>query len=188
MGEVHEGNTVTDWMEQERERGITITAAAISCAWNASCGPWKGDQAAHQYHRHSRARRLHGRGRALAARPRRRGRRVRRGRRRAAPVRDGLAPGQQVPRAADRLHQQDGPRRRRFPPRDRRHPHEAQGQRPRPVPADRRRGQFHGPDRPGPDGGLHLPAGEGRPAGPEPGDVADPGRHARGGQASTARS
>src|ERR1700677_2946404 len=42
MGEVHEGTTVTDWMEQERERGITITAAAISCAWNASCGPWEG--------------------------------------------------------------------------------------------------------------------------------------------------
>jgi elongation factor G len=44
MGEVHDGTTVTDWMEQERERGITITAAAISCAWNASCGPWKGIQ------------------------------------------------------------------------------------------------------------------------------------------------
>ena len=42
MGEVHDGTTVTDWMEQERERGITITAAAISCAWNASCGPWQG--------------------------------------------------------------------------------------------------------------------------------------------------
>src|SRR3569833_533898 len=42
MGEVHDGSTVTDWMEQERERGITITAAAISCAWNASVGPWKG--------------------------------------------------------------------------------------------------------------------------------------------------
>ncbi|HRP04393.1 MAG TPA: elongation factor G, partial [Opitutaceae bacterium] len=42
MGEVHEGTAVTDWMEQERERGITITAAAISCAWNASYGPWKG--------------------------------------------------------------------------------------------------------------------------------------------------
>jgi len=33
IGEVHEGNTVTDWMEQERERGITITAAAISTSW-----------------------------------------------------------------------------------------------------------------------------------------------------------
>jgi len=42
IGEVHEGDTVTDWMEQERERGITITAAAISCAWDASCGPWHG--------------------------------------------------------------------------------------------------------------------------------------------------
>ncbi|OGG58155.1 translation elongation factor G [Candidatus Kaiserbacteria bacterium RIFCSPHIGHO2_01_FULL_55_17] len=34
VGEVHEGDTVTDWMEQERERGITITAAAITCFWN----------------------------------------------------------------------------------------------------------------------------------------------------------
>ena len=34
IGEVHEGETVTDWMEQERERGITITAAAISCLWS----------------------------------------------------------------------------------------------------------------------------------------------------------
>ena len=33
-GEVHEGETTTDWMEQERERGITITSAAISCKWN----------------------------------------------------------------------------------------------------------------------------------------------------------
>ncbi|NJO42839.1 MAG: elongation factor G [Cyanobacteria bacterium CRU_2_1] len=33
MGEVHEGTAVTDWMEQERERGITITAAAISTSW-----------------------------------------------------------------------------------------------------------------------------------------------------------
>ena len=33
MGEVHEGTTVTDWMEQERERGITITAAAITTRW-----------------------------------------------------------------------------------------------------------------------------------------------------------
>ncbi len=34
IGEVHDGATVTDWMEQERERGITITAAAITCFWN----------------------------------------------------------------------------------------------------------------------------------------------------------
>ena len=33
MGEVHDGAAVTDWMEQERERGITITAAAISTSW-----------------------------------------------------------------------------------------------------------------------------------------------------------
>jgi len=33
MGEVHEGTAVTDWMDQERERGITITAAAITTAW-----------------------------------------------------------------------------------------------------------------------------------------------------------
>ncbi len=36
LGEVHDGATVTDWMEQERERGITITAAAISCNWSKS--------------------------------------------------------------------------------------------------------------------------------------------------------
>ena len=33
MGEVHDGGAVTDWMAQERERGITITAAAISTSW-----------------------------------------------------------------------------------------------------------------------------------------------------------
>ncbi len=33
IGEVHDGETTTDWMEQERERGITITAAAVSCTW-----------------------------------------------------------------------------------------------------------------------------------------------------------
>ncbi len=33
IGEVHDGETTTDWMEQERERGITITAAAVTCTW-----------------------------------------------------------------------------------------------------------------------------------------------------------
>ncbi len=33
MGEVHDGNAFTDWMEQERERGITITSATVTCVW-----------------------------------------------------------------------------------------------------------------------------------------------------------
>ena len=33
MGDVDDGNTVTDWMEQEKERGITITSAAVTCFW-----------------------------------------------------------------------------------------------------------------------------------------------------------
>ncbi len=33
IGEVHDGNTTTDYMEQERERGITITSAAVTCSW-----------------------------------------------------------------------------------------------------------------------------------------------------------
>ena len=33
IGEVHSGETTTDWMEQERERGITITSAAVTCFW-----------------------------------------------------------------------------------------------------------------------------------------------------------
>lgn len=33
MGEVHHGNTVTDYMEQERERGITIKSAAVTFEW-----------------------------------------------------------------------------------------------------------------------------------------------------------
>ncbi len=35
IGEVHDGNAVMDWMEQEQERGITITSAATTCKWNS---------------------------------------------------------------------------------------------------------------------------------------------------------
>ena len=42
IGEVHEGTAVTDWMEQERERGITITSSAISCNWTTKEGPYAG--------------------------------------------------------------------------------------------------------------------------------------------------
>ncbi len=45
IGEVHEGETVTDWMEQERERGITITAAAVSASWTKTYEPDQKDQA-----------------------------------------------------------------------------------------------------------------------------------------------
>jgi len=41
IGEVHTGETTTDWMEQERERGITITAAAITCFWAKTSEPDK---------------------------------------------------------------------------------------------------------------------------------------------------
>ena len=34
LGEVHDGNAVMDWMEQEQERGITITSAATTCFWS----------------------------------------------------------------------------------------------------------------------------------------------------------
>ncbi len=43
IGEVHEGDTVMDWMEQERERGITITSAATTCFWIPTSA--KGDKA-----------------------------------------------------------------------------------------------------------------------------------------------
>ncbi len=42
MGDVDDGNTTTDWMEQERERGITITSAATTCFWTPKYGPYKG--------------------------------------------------------------------------------------------------------------------------------------------------
>ncbi len=43
IGEVHDGGTTTDWMEQERERGITITSAAITCFWTRTNEPDKKD-------------------------------------------------------------------------------------------------------------------------------------------------
>src|SRR5438132_155411 len=43
IGAVHEGETTTDWMEQERERGITITAAAVTCYWTPQYNKLAGD-------------------------------------------------------------------------------------------------------------------------------------------------
>ena len=42
IGEVHEGTATMDWMEQEQERGITITSAATNCFWTPDAGPSEG--------------------------------------------------------------------------------------------------------------------------------------------------
>ncbi|KKR70204.1 MAG: Elongation factor G [Candidatus Nomurabacteria bacterium GW2011_GWB1_40_7] len=49
IGEVHEGETVTDWMEQERERGITITSAAVTCFWTPTYADPKDKSKKHRF-------------------------------------------------------------------------------------------------------------------------------------------
>ncbi|MGB5810238.1 MAG: elongation factor G [Polyangiales bacterium] len=44
IGEVHDGAATMDYMEQEQERGITITSAATTCFWRPETGPFGGDQ------------------------------------------------------------------------------------------------------------------------------------------------
>lgn len=50
IGEVHEGGATTDWMEQEKERGITITSAAVSCNWNFPTEQGKPTAATKKYY------------------------------------------------------------------------------------------------------------------------------------------
>ncbi len=135
IGEVHDGAATMDWMEQEQERGITITSAATTTCWMAG-----RQDTQHQHHRHPRPRRLHHRSRAFAARSRRRRRRLRRQRRRRAADRDRVAPGRQVRRSAHVLRQQDGQDRRGLLPL-RRHDHQTASarRRCRHAAADRRR-------------------------------------------------
>jgi len=49
IGEVHDGAATTDWMEQEKERGITITSAAVSCQWNFPTVKGKADANTKKY-------------------------------------------------------------------------------------------------------------------------------------------
>ena len=44
IGEVHDGAATMDWMEQEQERGITITSAATTCFWNGMDGQFDDHQ------------------------------------------------------------------------------------------------------------------------------------------------
>jgi len=44
IGEVHDGAATMDWMEQEQERGITITSAATNCFWQTHAGPFADEQ------------------------------------------------------------------------------------------------------------------------------------------------
>ncbi|HUC88726.1 MAG TPA: elongation factor G [Candidatus Paceibacterota bacterium] len=49
IGEVHEGDTIMDWMEQERERGITITSAATTCFWTPTYADIKDKLKKHRF-------------------------------------------------------------------------------------------------------------------------------------------
>src|SRR3981081_612851 len=50
IGEVHDGAATTDWMDQEKERGITITSAAVGCQWNFPTDKGKVDANTKKYY------------------------------------------------------------------------------------------------------------------------------------------
>ena len=170
IGEVHDGNTTTDYMEQERERGITITSAAVTCEWhdhriNIIDTPGHIDFNIEVNRSPARAGRrdLHHRGR----------------RRRAAAVGDQLASRRPLQRSAHHLHQQAGPHRGRLLPRVRHAEGEAGYRRAAAAAAHRHRGQIHRRRRSGRDEGHHLGR---RRAGREVPRRTDPGGSGRAGQ------
>ena len=50
IGEVHDGAATMDWMEQEQERGITITSAATTCTWNFPMEKGNSTEDTKKYH------------------------------------------------------------------------------------------------------------------------------------------
>jgi elongation factor G len=109
LGEVHDGAATTDWMEQEQERGITITSAAVTCFW-------KGMDMSYPEHRFNI---IDTPGHVDFTIEVERSMRVLDGACmvyccgwRAAPVGNRVASGQQVQGATPGLREQDGPHRR----------------------------------------------------------------------------
>ena len=158
LGEVHDGAATMDWMEQEQERGITITSAATTTFWEKTYTGTEPDepQAPPEHHRHARPRRFHHRGGALARRARRRDLPARRQCRRRAADRDGVASGRPLRGAAHRVRQQDGQDRRGLPQLRRHDPGAHRRGRGAGQPADRGRGQARGHHRPHHHGGMDL--------------------------------